>query len=64
MTALLRLAVRCPSCGRPPAVRITPEARAWARQMRADQLGATVQCNRTGCACHYPVTAEAYQRAA
>ena len=64
MTALLRLAVRCPSCGRPPSVRITPEARESAMQMKPDTFVATVQCTRIGCACHYPVTAEAFQRAA
>ena len=63
MTALLRLAVRCPHCGLPPNVRVTPEAKEWVRQMEPDTILATIQCQGR-CGRVYPVTAEAYQRAA
>jgi hypothetical protein len=62
MTRLLRPAAECPKCGAQPRLRIPEEERARYEAVPAACVVATLQCHR----CHgvYPITAEAYQRAA
>ena len=62
--ALLRPEVTCPRCGARPAMRVTSTiVAALANTAPGEQVG-TYQCQRRGCGSVYPLTADAYQRAA
>jgi endogenous inhibitor of DNA gyrase (YacG/DUF329 family) len=63
---LLRLAVRCPVCGAPPAIRITPRTADRFEDWNPEEVVITVQCQQCqkgGKLVHYEITAAAYQRA-
>lgn len=62
--ALLRLNVRCPGCGSPPAIRVTAAAVADCAHLAPESRVATYQCHRRRCGRIYDLTARAYQEAA
>jgi hypothetical protein len=58
---LRALAVRCPTCGRPPAHRITEITRKVFLGLPADMVAGTIQCQVDACRTIYDLTAAAYQ---
>lgn len=58
---LLRPAVRCPGCGKPPPLRIPEAERLAALEQPGDAVKVTIQCPRKGCGHVYEVLARAYQ---
>jgi ribosomal protein S27AE len=60
--ALLRLAVKCPKCGRPPALRITEREKKLHADESPNAIAGTAQCSR--CGETYAITAEAFHNAA
>jgi hypothetical protein len=61
---LLRPAVDCPKCGARPALRVTRTIIAALANTPTTATVATYQCQRRGCGAVYPITADAYHRAA
>ena len=59
---LLRLAVRCPTCGRVPTVRIPEGERTIAQAQPPSAIKTSIQCHH--CRSMYVVTALAYHLAA
>lgn len=63
---LLRLDVRCPVCGSPPAIKITPGSAAKYESEEPELVVLTYQCQRCarkGQLTYYSITAAAYQGA-
>jgi hypothetical protein len=60
---LLHLKAECPRCLAHPAMRVTPAMVAALAATAPTEELATYQCQRRGCGCVYPLTADAYHRA-
>ena len=62
---LLRLAVKCPSCGARPSNEIFPTTRdKYIEHWDDDEPVETVRCQRKNCGKFYVITAKAYKGAA
>lgn len=61
---LLRLAVRCPSCGASPPIRVSVSERDAHAGDDPERLVATLQCHRRHCQAIFEIRSRDIQRAA